>query len=85
MSKNPRSLKLHEWQNSRSSGSTTTAKGVTDDRLQLHCMVCSKSIEGFYARFGEEGTCAKSCMEVQDKKPRYPGHSEEEFCQRFNL
>ncbi len=81
MSKNP-SMKLHEWQSARSSKSTTTAKGVTDDRLQLHCMVCQKAIEGFYARFGEEGTCSGECMRAQDLKPRYPGHSEEEFLKR---
>lgn len=45
-------------------------------------MVCDKSIEGFYSRHGDQGTCSKACMDVQDKKPKYPGHSEEEYLKR---
>lgn len=51
-------------------------------RLLLRCMVCDKPIEGFYARFGDQGTCNRTCMKVQDAKPKYPGHTEEEFFQR---
>lgn len=55
------------------------------NKLLLRCMVCDKSIEGFYARYGDSGVCSGKCMRVQDQKPRYPGHSHEEFCERFNL
>lgn len=51
-------------------------------KLLLRCMVCDKSIEGFYARYGDSGVCSGKCMKVQDQKPRYPGFSEEEFLQR---
>lgn len=52
-------------------------------RLLLRCMICDKSVEGFYARFGDSGVCSGKCMKVQDQKPRYPGHSEEEFFNRL--
>lgn len=51
----------------------------------LVCMICSKKIEGFYARFGNEGTCSRKCMKVQDSKPLYPDHTAEDFERRFNL
>ena len=51
-------------------------------RLLLRCMVCDKPIEGFYARFGDQGTCGRICMNVQDAKPKYPDHTEEQFFQR---
>jgi DNA-directed RNA polymerase subunit RPC12/RpoP len=53
--------------------------------LLYKCMVCSKPVEGFYSRHGDQGTCSGACMKVQDAKPRYPEHSEEEFLKRFNL
>lgn len=52
-------------------------------RLLLVCMVCNKSIEGFYARYGNSGTCSGACMKVQESKPKYPGYSEKEFFQRL--
>lgn len=79
MSKNP-SMKLHEWQSKgRSFGSDTTAKEGIDG---LNCMVCDKSIEGYYARYGDHGTCSGECMREQVKLPRYPGFSEEDFLKR---
>lgn len=72
-------MKLHEWQRKgRSSESDTTAK----ESIDLNCMVCSKAIEGYYARFGESGVCSGTCMKVQDQKPKYPGFSEEDFLKR---
>lgn len=49
------------------------------------CMVCNKSVEGFYARFGTIGVCNRECMKVQDAKPKYEQHTEKEFLKRFNL
>lgn len=87
MSRNPPNQKFSEWQQkARSSKSNTPARApIESEELKLSCMVCDKAIGGFYARFGELGTCSGTCMKVQDKEPMYPGHSEEEFCKRFNL
>jgi len=52
-------------------------------KLLMICIVCDKPVEGYYARFGEKGTCSKTCMRVQDTLPRYPGHTSEEFDQRM--
>ena len=49
------------------------------------CMVCNRKCEGFYARFGESGTCDSKCMKVQDTKPVYPGHSSEDYERKYNL
>ncbi len=47
------------------------------------CCICGKMIGGAYANHGDAGwTCGIECMEAQDAKPRYPGHSEEEFFTR---
>ena len=54
------------------------------DELKLHCMICDKSIGGFYTRFGNGGVCNKTCMQEQDKKPRYT-NDEASFLKRFNL
>jgi len=50
MSKNPRSMPLHEWQEKhRSSKSTTTAKDGTDGWVKPQpCHVCSKVVPGAY-------------------------------------
>ena len=87
MSKSPPNQKFHEWQEkNRSSKSNTTARAPTEsEELKLSCMVCKKTIGGFYARFGEKGTCSGACLREQEKLPKYPGHSHEEFCQRFNI
>ena len=53
--------------------------------LLYKCMTCYKPIEGFYARFGNTGTCSRMCMLVENKKPKYPGHEESDFLKRFNL
>ena len=61
------------------------AKKTKDEERWIHqpkCMVCGKECEGYYARFGDTGTCSGDCMRVQDAKPRYPGFPEEEFLQR---
>lgn len=50
-----------------------------------HCMVCQKACEGWYATFGESGTCSAKCMRIQDAKPLYPDHPVEAFIARFNL
>lgn len=55
------------------------------NKLLLRCMVCDESVEGFYARYGERGTCSGKCMKVQELQPKYPGHGEEAFMGKFNL
>lgn len=57
------------------------------NKLIYTCMICGKDAEGFYANYGNigdppKGACSKTCMLEQDKKPRYPGHSEEDFFNR---
>jgi hypothetical protein len=48
-------------------------------------MVCGKdNIEGYHGRWGNSGTCSASCEKIQAAKPRYPGHSEDEFFTRQN-
>ena len=50
------------------------------------CLVCGDTTrQGNYAQFEGGGVCNKTCMQVQDLKPRYPGHSEEAFLKHFNL
>jgi hypothetical protein len=50
------------------------------------CLVCGKKIEdGYYARFGNSGTCSKTCMKVQDGIEKYPGHPLADFLKRFKL
>ena len=46
------------------------------------CLICGKTIEGAYAQHPDGWTCCNKCMKVQDAKPKYPGHSEEEFLNR---
>ena len=50
------------------------------------CLVCGDTTrQGNYAQFEGGGVCNKTCMQVQDLKPRFPGHTEEAFLKRFNL
>lgn len=46
---------------------------------QLFCMVCTKEIEGYYARYGNTGVCGRACMTHQETLDRFPGHSAEDF------
>lgn len=47
------------------------------------CVICGKVIGGAYANHGEAGwTCSSVCMKVQDAKPLYPNHTEEQFFER---
>lgn len=46
------------------------------------CLVCEKACQGWYARYDKAGVCSKKCMLEQDKKPKYPGYTEEEFLAR---
>lgn len=64
---------------------TPKKKEQVEIKLDLRpCLMCNKQItDGYYARYGESGTCSKKCMIEQDKKPKYPGHTEEEFLQRL--
>ena len=46
------------------------------------CCICHKVIKGAYG-FHEDGwTCSGACEKIYDLRPKYPGHSEEEFFQR---
>lgn len=48
------------------------------------CLNCGKAIgEGYYASYEKGGVCNKTCMLEQDKKPKYPGHTEEDFFKLF--
>lgn len=47
-----------------------------------NCLICGKTIEGAYAQHADGWTCCSKCMKVQDQKPKYPGHSEEDFLSR---
>lgn len=46
------------------------------------CLICGKTIEGAYAQHADGWTCCGKCMREQDKKPRFPGHTEEDFFNR---
>lgn len=47
------------------------------------CCICNKKIQGYHGRWGLVGTCDKACEAIQLAKPRYPGHSEEDFFRRI--
>lgn len=50
------------------------------------CIVCGKEIgEGYYGAWGDRGVCSKSCNTIQSQKPKYPGHTEEDFFKRQQL
>lgn len=47
---------------------------------------CGCAIEkGFYARYGDGGTCSQACMRAVESKESYPDHSEAEFLSRLGL
>jgi hypothetical protein len=46
------------------------------------CMICGKQVEGYYARFGDEGVCDNVCMRVQAQKPRFPNYEEADYERR---
>lgn len=47
------------------------------------CLVCGKVPKyGYYGGHEGGGTCSRECEVVQNKKPKYPGHSEEDFFRR---
>ena len=49
------------------------------------CLHCGEEVkDGYYSRHQDRGTCSKECMLEQDKKPKFPGFSEEEFFARMN-
>lgn len=59
----------------------------TAKQLLFRCMVCDKPTEGFYGSHASEnktpkGTCSGACERIQQAKPKYPGHSEEDFLAR---
>jgi len=74
MSQRQRPQKLHEAQEKY--------KEVTP---QYTCMVCSKKIEGYYGQHQDGGTCSRACERAQMALPRYPGHDEASFLERFGL
>lgn len=46
------------------------------------CCICRKLLKGAYG-FHEDGwTCSSVCELEYDKRPRWPGHSEEQFFER---
>lgn len=48
------------------------------------CIICGKVLSGAYGNWGNVGwTCSAQCERVQAAKPRYPGHSEEDFFKRL--
>lgn len=61
-------------------------KKKEEEKFQLDlkpCLHCGKAIkEGYYARYCDKGVCSRVCMFEQDKKPKYPGHSYEEYLAR---
>ena len=74
MSQRQRPQKLHELQEDYAN----TVVGL--------CLACGKQVKGgYYASYSEGGVCNKTCMQVQDEKPRYPGHDEASFLERFGL
>jgi hypothetical protein len=74
MSQRPRPQKLHEVQDEY------------NDKIVGLCLACNKQVKGgYYANYSEGGVCNKTCMQVQDKKPKYPEHTEEAFLTKFNL
>lgn len=52
------------------------------DKAWIHpcvCCVCGKSCEGYYGRYGDGGVCSSKCMREHVLKPKYPGHSAEDY------
>lgn len=65
---------------------TPKKKEQPEVKLDLKpCLVCKKTItDGYYGAWGDGGVCSKACNNVQSQKPRYPGHTEEDFLQRMS-
>lgn len=55
------------------------------ERVVRLCCICQKPATGWYGANEKGGTCSGKCEREHNKLSRYPGHSEEEFLQRFNL
>lgn len=55
-------------------------------KLALNCIICGKSVEGWYASFEVRGVCSKKCMLEQDEKIRQERQVQyQAFCVKFNL
>ena len=46
------------------------------------CCICGKVIPGAYGNHEDGWTCSKACEQVYNQRPKYVGHTEEEFFQR---
>lgn len=46
------------------------------------CCICKKVIKGAYGNHNDGWTCSGACERAYNLRPKYPGHSEEEFFQR---
>lgn len=47
------------------------------------CIICQKVVCGYYGSWEEGWTCNSACEKVQAAKPRYPGHTEQDFFNRL--
>ena len=67
------SFKLHDVQQKK--------KEEQEERWihQPICCICKRECEGYYGRWGNSGTCDSACEVEQAAKPKYPGHTEDEF------
>lgn len=48
-------------------------------QLIYKCMICANNVEGWYGSHEGGGTCSRKCEKEQMAKPRFPGHSAEDF------
>lgn len=46
------------------------------------CLICGTVMPGAYAHHGYGWTCSNACMRKEDAKPKYQGHTEEDFFNR---
>lgn len=46
------------------------------------CCICHKVIKGAYGFHADGWTCSGKCEREYDSRPKYPGHSEEQFFER---
>lgn len=49
------------------------------------CIICNRVLKGAYGHHHDGWTCSGSCEKTYDLRPKYPGHTEEDFLKRFNL
>lgn len=63
----------------------TPKKKVEEPKLNFApCCNCGKIItDGYYGRYGDGGVCSKTCNTEQSKKPKCPGHTEEDYLKRL--